>query len=75
MNLHVLKEITEQKSLKNRFRKKTNEIDNIKIRKKKQRQGGRGCLTPIEDFPYLNLCICILELKQGRGLHAEYFIL
>lgn len=42
---------------------------------KKQRQGGRGCLTHIEDIPYLNLCICILELKQGRGLHAEYFIL
>lgn len=74
MNLHVLKEITEQKSLKNRFRKKTNEIDNIKIRKK-QRQGGQRCLTHIEDFPYLNLCICILELKLGRGLHAEYFIL
>lgn len=75
MNLHVLKEITEQKSLKNRFRKKTNEIDNIKIRKKNKDKGGQGCLTHIEDFPYLNLCICILELKQGRGLHAEYFIL
>lgn len=25
----------------------------------KQRQGGRGCLTHIEDFPYLNLCIYV----------------
>lgn len=74
MNLHVLKEITEQKSLKNRFRKKLMKLTPLKL-EKKQRQGGRGCLTHIEDFPYLNLCICILELKQGRGLHAEYFIL
>lgn len=73
MNLHVLKEITEQKSLKNRFRKKTNEIDNIKIRKKKQDKGRQGCLTHIEDFPYLNLCICILELKQGRGIQCWIF--
>lgn len=45
MNLHVLKEITEQKSLKNRFRKKTNEIDTIKIRKKTKTRGA-GVFDP-----------------------------
>lgn len=54
MNLHVLKEITEQKSLKNRFRKKTNEIDTIKIRKKTKTRGA-GVFDPHRGFPLFKL--------------------
>lgn len=58
MNLHVLKEITKQKSLKIDFVKRLMKLTPLKL-DKKQRQGGRGCLTHIEDFPYLNLCIYV----------------
>lgn len=68
MYLHVLKEMTEPKPL---FRKKIDEIDNIIIRK--NNVVGVGVYEPLWGFPHFNLCI--LELKQGKGLHAEWFIL